>query len=78
MAIPFKYLGMYIGGNHRSMAFWSPVIDKIKFKLSTWKGKLISMVGRLCLIKSIFNSLPLFYLSFFKAPISVCKIIRKI
>jgi len=78
MAIPFKYLGMYIGGNHRSMAFWSPVIDKIKSKLSTWKGKLIFMARRLCLIKLVFNSLPLFYLVFFNAPIGVCKIIRKI
>jgi len=33
------------------------------------------MVGRVCLVKSVFNALPLFYFSFFKAPTIVCKII---
>jgi len=35
------------------------------------------MSGRVCLIKSVFNALPLFYFSFFKAPAIVCKIIRR-
>jgi len=73
MDIPFKYLDMNIGGNPRSLTFWMPIIDKIKFRLSVWKGKLISMTGRLCLIKSVFNFISLFYLSFFKALASVCK-----
>ena len=46
-------------------------------KLDLDKGRLLSMAGRLCFIKSVMNSLPLFYLSFFKAPIDVCNKIRR-
>jgi len=77
MEIPFKYLGMKIGGNPRTLAFWKPVINKIKSRLSTWKGRITSMAGRVCLIKYVFNALLLFYFSFFKAPAIVCKIIRR-
>jgi len=78
MDLPFKYLGMVIGGNPRRMEFWNPIVDKIRSRLATWKGRLLSMTGRLCLIKSVLSSLPLFYLSFFKVPIDVCNQIRSI
>jgi len=78
MDVPFKYLGMTIGGKPRRVAFWKPIIDKIKARLSNWKGKILSMAGRICLIKSVINALPLFYLSFFKAPSKVCSLIKKI
>jgi len=68
MKIPFVYLGMPIGGNPRSTQFWQPMIEKVSTRLSIWKGKLISMAGRLCLIKSVLSALPLYYLSFFKMP----------
>jgi len=63
---------MPIGGNQRLVLFWDPIVAKIKSRLSRWKGKLLSMVGRVCLNKLVLNALPLFYLSFFKAPSIVC------
>jgi len=78
MDLPFKYLGMVVGGNHRRVEFWNPIIDKIRSRLASWKGRLLSMAGRLCLIKSVLSSLPLFYQSFFKVPINVCNHIRRI
>jgi len=36
------------------------------------------MAGRICLIKLVFTSIPLFYLSLFKAPVSICERIRNI
>jgi len=73
MVLPFRYLGLPIGGNHRLVSFWDSVIEKIKSRLSRWKGKLLSMARRVCLIKAMLSALPLFYLSFFKAPSAVCK-----
>jgi len=70
MKLPFKYLGMIIGGNPRRSVFWNPIVDKIHSRLSRWKGRMLSMVGRICLIKSVISALPLFYFSFFKAPIT--------
>jgi len=78
MAFPFKYLVVSIGGNLRKVEFWRPIIHDIESRLSMWKGKLLSMVGRLCLIKSVITTLPLFYMCFFKAPKLVRKTIRKI
>jgi len=76
MWIPFKYLGLEIGGNPRKVQFWEPVVNKINARLITWKGRFLSMAGRICVIKSVFTSIPLFYLSFFKALVSVCNKIK--
>jgi hypothetical protein len=37
-------------------------------KLSSWKGKSLSVGGRLVLINSVWSSLPMFMLSFFEVP----------
>jgi len=76
--LPFKYLGMIIGGNPRRIEFWNLVVDKIKTRLSRWRGKTLSLAGHICLIKSVISALPLFYFSFFKAPIVVRNHIRRI
>jgi len=70
---PFKYLGMPVGGCHKRCEFWDEVVNRIKRRLGRWKGRYISMAGRICLIKSILSSIHLFYLSLFKLPSSVLK-----
>ena len=78
MEVPFIYLGLEVGGNPRRKKFWEPVLNKLKSRLSVWKGRFLSMAGRLCLIKSVLSAIPLFYLSLFKAPEVVCKSIIRI
>jgi len=78
MVVQFRYLCMVIGGNSRRISFWMLIIEKIKLRLSSWKGRFLSLAGRVCLIKAVFTTLPLYYLSFFKAPSSVCKTIKRI
>jgi hypothetical protein len=41
---------------------------RIEKKLNSWKGKLLSVGGRLVLINSILTSMVLFMLSFFHVP----------
>jgi len=72
MRVPFKYLRFEVGGNPTKKLFWEPIIDRLSAKLNVWKGRFLSLAGRICLVKSVFTSLPLFYLSFFKAPEAVC------
>ncbi|KAE8679344.1 crossover junction endonuclease MUS81-like isoform X2 [Hibiscus syriacus] len=38
-----------------------------------WKASSLSLAGRLVLIKSVLSSLPIFYLSLFKIPSSICQ-----
>jgi len=51
MKIPFIYLGLQVGGNPRRKQFWEPVVNKI----SAWKGRYLSLAGRICLLKSVFT-----------------------
>ncbi|PNY15039.1 cysteine-rich receptor-like protein kinase, partial [Trifolium pratense] len=66
--IPFLYLGLQIGGDPRRLSFWEPVLIRIKNRLSGWKSRFLSFGGRLVLLKSVLTSLPVYALSFFKAP----------
>lgn len=54
------------------------MISKIRKRLSIWKGRHISFVGRVTLIKFVLSTIPLYYLSIFKMPLVVGKIIRRI
>ena len=47
---------------------WKVVEDKIERKLSSWKGKLMSVGGRLVVLNSVLTSLVMFMLSFFEVP----------
>nr|KYP43089.1 Putative ribonuclease H protein At1g65750 family [Cajanus cajan] len=66
-----SYLGLFIGANPNRLSTWQTVISKVEKKLTKWKGKLLSFGGRLVLLKSVLNSIPNYFLSFFKAPTCV-------
>jgi len=78
MKVTFKYLGLPKGGNHIKIDFWQDAVTKIRKRLALRKGKHISFVGRVILIKSVLSTIPLYYLSLFKISISVEKSIKKI
>jgi len=77
-SLPFVYLGLPIGGNARHLMFWEPIIDRIKARLLGWKSKHLSLGGRLVLLKSVLSSLPVYALSFFKAPTGIISSIESI
>ncbi|XP_058769032.1 uncharacterized mitochondrial protein AtMg01250-like [Vicia villosa] len=72
-AIPFKFLGLIVGDNPRRKKVWLDVVKNIRRRLSSWKGRNISMGGRVTLINSVLNSIPIFTLSFFKIPEKIAK-----
>ena len=76
--LPLKYLGVLIGVSPKRKEIWEPVILRIQKRLAMWKCKFLSFGGRVTLINSVLTSLPLYYMSIFKAPIGVIKRIDKI
>jgi len=77
MVVPFIYLGMLVEGSHKRGDFWNGVIEKVQARLSRWKGRCLTMAERICLIKFVLSSIPLFYMSLFKLPSGVAgKLIR--
>lgn len=57
---------------------WNPIINKLKGRPTTWKGRYLSMGRRAALQNSTLNKIILYYLSFSKAPVQVWKYITKI
>jgi hypothetical protein len=47
---------------------WKMIEERIEKRLSGWKGKMLTVGGRLVLIDSVLSSLPMFMLFFFEVP----------
>ncbi|XP_016173374.1 uncharacterized protein LOC107615869 [Arachis ipaensis] len=72
-SLPVRYLGISLGENPRLVRTWKPIIDKVEEKLSLWKAKVLNKACKLVLIKSVLNSLPVYYLSLYKMPKAVAE-----
>ncbi|XP_015946678.1 uncharacterized protein LOC107471702 [Arachis duranensis] len=71
--LPIRYLGIPLGANPRLVRTWKPIIDKVEEKFSLWKAKVLNKTGKMVLIKSVLNSLSVYYLSMYKMPKAVTK-----
>ncbi|MFS7931420.1 putative RNA-directed DNA polymerase [Helianthus anomalus] len=72
-ALPFKYLGVIVGANMNRVSNWKSVYDVFDARLSKWKSLCLSIGGRVVLIKSVLQSLPGYYFSIYRAPVTVIK-----
>ncbi|GJS44823.1 putative RNA-directed DNA polymerase, eukaryota, reverse transcriptase zinc-binding domain protein [Tanacetum coccineum] len=70
--LPLKYPGVPVGCNMARCANWDVITNKFSSKLSHWKTRMIFVGGRLSLIKSVLSSLPTYFFSLYKAPVSLC------
>jgi hypothetical protein len=62
---PLKYLGLPIHFKKLRNSDWKIIEERVEKRLASWKGKHLSIGGRLTLINSVLNSLPLYMMSFF-------------
>jgi len=68
---PFKYLGLPIGANPRSLSTWEPLLEHVTKRLNSWGNKFLSFGGRIVLLNSVINAIPIFYLSFLRMSVKV-------
>jgi len=68
-----------VGENKKNKPnFGSHWLISLGKKLASWKGKHFSFASKVCLIKTILTTLPLYHISFYMMPSLVEKYIRKI
>ncbi|XP_057249213.1 uncharacterized protein LOC130590681 [Beta vulgaris subsp. vulgaris] len=67
-SFPLIYLGLPIGGNMSRMAAWDLLIEKMKLKLAGWKSNLLSIGGRLTLLRASLANLPVYFMSLYPIP----------
>ncbi|KAJ0927402.1 putative RNA-directed DNA polymerase [Helianthus annuus] len=60
---PFIYLGLMDGSNMNRINNWKPIFDIFDRRLAVWKSSLLSIGGRVTIIKSVLESLPNYYFS---------------
>ena len=77
-SLPMTYLGMPLGSSYKALEVWNPIIEKVERRLAGWKKLYLSKGGRLTLLKSTLSSLPTYFLSLFKIPVSVAKRIEQL
>ena len=67
-----EYLGLsaLVGRNKR--ASFDKLKQKVWKRLQGWEGKLLSQAGREVLIKSVIQAIPIFTMSCFKLPTTLC------
>lgn len=61
-ALPIKYLGLPLSIKRPKRIAYLPLILASQKRLTAWKGRLLSMGGRTTLIKSVLQSLPLYFM----------------
>lgn len=75
---PLTYLGATIGISPKRKLFWDPLAKKFQDKLVAWKCESLNLAGRVILVSDILNSLPIYWFSVFKMPVSVSEKLDKI
>lgn len=60
------YLGVLVKCNMSCISIWKGVVENFKNNLSTWKACILSIGGRLVLMKALIENLPTYYMSLYR------------
>lgn len=71
--IPVTYVRAPLGSCFKRRSDWTPLIEKARARLGTWRRKYLSKGGRFVLLKSTLSSLPIFLFSVFTTHIFVIR-----
>jgi len=77
-SVPFIYLGLPVGANPRLAKTLQPLLNLLSSRLRSWGNKYVSLGGRVVLLNSILNVIPIFYMSVMKMLVFVWKKIVRI
>ncbi|XP_060194894.1 uncharacterized protein LOC132624080 [Lycium barbarum] len=75
---PFTYLGVPITHARKRKVDYTALLKNVKDRLQIWKGKLLSYGGKVVLITSVLQSIPIHVLSAIRPPKCVLKELHRI
>ncbi|XP_058759546.1 uncharacterized protein LOC131632838 [Vicia villosa] len=61
-ALPFRYLGVPVTSKRLTVNHYLPLIEKILSRINHWSAKLLSIVGRVQLVKAVTTSIANYWL----------------
>jgi len=76
-SLPLTYLGVPIFKGKPKTVHLQPYADKVKIKLSSWKASLLSIAGRVQLVKNVAQSTLLHFISIYSWPIKLIKDVER-
>eukprot|EP00253_Pinus_taeda_P022943 PITA_22943 len=76
--LPTKYLGNQIDIHPTRMVNWQQVIEKLKNKMASWSFRSLNIAGRIVLVKSVLQAIPIYSLSIMATPKGACTKIKEI
>ena len=75
--LPFNYLGVPIFVGAPKCLFLQPLADKVKLNLASWKGKSLSMMGRILLVNTMITGFLAYSFNMYKWPVSLLKRVER-
>jgi len=76
-SLPFTYLGAPIFKWKPKKIYFQPLVDRVKLKLANWKAYLLSMAGRVQLVKSVVQSMLTHSISIYSWHVSLLREINQ-
>ena len=72
-SLPFTYLGAPIFKGKPKKIHFQHIADKVNLKLANWKASLLSIAGRVQLVKSVVQSMLIHTMSIYSWPVSLLR-----
>lgn len=76
-SLPFTYLGVLIFKGKPKVIHLQYIADRIKSKWSSWKGNLLSIMGRAQLVNSVISGMLLYSFNIYLWPVSLIKTVDR-
>jgi hypothetical protein len=73
-----KYLGFHLKPNDYRKTDWMWLLEKLEKRLKVWSNKWLSRAGRLVLIKSVLEAIPVYWMSLSWIPKGILEKARKL
>jgi len=76
--LPTKYLGNVLDYSSKRMKNWQGIIDKLNNRIANWAFRCLNIAGRIVLVKSVLQAIPIYSLSIMAAPSGIYTKLREI